>query len=256
MPAKVQQAIRESVERLLPTQDGNFVRSAGRPLFKEITDDTLIEIWQAVREAGDAAQPKPLSGLAQKRLMIWVVVDCLRSPVVLQKDPALKAGDRIWCQAKRVSDKLDTIALMRASQRDTARAAAATDSNLEAGLATELAAINAAEETQCDNLRREVYTGLYEVAADPDAAPAPAPPIDPLIDDTAIPTPSTSTGVRYAWLIPSSPPTEREEVTALYSCACMISSYHNHSIIWCYDVPEVFTVHIHSTINVVLEIGI
>jgi hypothetical protein len=241
------------VERLLPTQDGNFVRSAGRPLFKEITDDTLIEIWQAVREAGDAAQPKPLSGLAQKRLMIWVVVDCLRSPVLLQKDHALKAGDRIWCQAKRVSDKLATIALMRASQRDTARAAAATYSNLEAGLATELAAINAAEETQCDNLRREVYTGLYEVAADPDAAPAPAPPIDPLIDDTAIPTPSTSTGVRYAWLIPSSPPTEREEVTAIP--ADLLASL-SPSIIRCDDVPEVFTVHIHSTINVVLEIGI
>ena len=61
MPAKVQQAIRESVERLLLTQGGDFVRSAGRPLFKEITDDTLIAIQQVVIIAGDAALPKPLS---------------------------------------------------------------------------------------------------------------------------------------------------------------------------------------------------
>jgi hypothetical protein len=117
------------VERLLFT-NGELERSAGRPLFKYITDGLLIEIRQAVRAAGDAVQPKPLSGLAQKRLMLRVVIDALRSPVVLDDAAALKAGDRIWKQAQRVSDAITSTAVEHASQRDAARAAAAADPNL------------------------------------------------------------------------------------------------------------------------------
>ena len=73
------QCIQENVQRLL-LLDGNFERSTGRPLFKDITDNLLIEIQQVVSKAGDAALPKPLSQLAQKRLMLWVVLDtrCIR----------------------------------------------------------------------------------------------------------------------------------------------------------------------------------
>jgi hypothetical protein len=178
MNAETQRAIQESVERLLFT-NGELERSAGRPLFKYITDGLLIEIRQAVRAAGDAVQPKPLSGLAQKRLMLRVVIDALRSPVVLDDAAALKAGDRIWKQAQRVSDAITSTAVEHASQRDAARAAAAADPNLAAGLAMELGAISAAEDTRCDKLRREVYIGLVEVAAVPDSSPAPAPLINP-----------------------------------------------------------------------------
>ena len=158
MPAKTQRAIQESLGRLLST-NGELERSTGRPLFKDITDGLLIEIWQAVRDQGDAVQPK-ISGLAQKRLMLRVVIDALRSPVVLDDAAALKAGDRIWKQAQRVSDAITSTAVEHASQRDAARAAAAADPNLAAGLAMELGAISAAEDTRCDKLRREVYTGL------------------------------------------------------------------------------------------------
>ena len=75
LPAKVQQAVEESVERLLSSTRGDFERSVGRPLFKHITDGLLIEIQQVVIKAGDGALPKPLSQLAQKRLMLWTVLD-------------------------------------------------------------------------------------------------------------------------------------------------------------------------------------
>ena len=207
--------MRETVQRLLRVVDGTFARSLGPRLVDEITDDLLIEIRKEVISAGNAAQPKPLSGLAQQKVMLWVVVDAVRSPVVLLGADLSRAAGRIWKQAARVSEALSVTAKGHASRRDAARAAAAADPGLAAGLSMQLAAISAAEEEWCDKLRREVYEGLAELEADPDAAPAPAPPIDLLIDDTAIPTPSTSTGVRYARLIPSPPPTEREEVAAI-----------------------------------------
>ena len=62
--------------------------------------------------------------------MLRVVIDALRSPVVLDDAAALKAGDRIWKQAQRVSDAITSTAVEHASQRDAARAAAAADPNL------------------------------------------------------------------------------------------------------------------------------
>ena len=85
------QAIRESAERLLSTKDGVFDRSGGRALAKKITDGLLIDIQEAVNGAADAATPK-LSGLARKRLMVWVVIDAVSSPAVLGKAAADKAG--------------------------------------------------------------------------------------------------------------------------------------------------------------------
>ena len=82
----MQRAVEESVERLLSSTSGDFERSVGRPLFKDITDGLLIEIQQVVIKAGNAALPKQLSQLAQKRLMLWVVLDSLRSPVVLNAE--------------------------------------------------------------------------------------------------------------------------------------------------------------------------
>lgn len=112
----------------------------------------LIEIRQAVISAGDAAQPK-LSRLAQKRLMLWVVVDAMRSPVLLSGAAADRVGGRIWKQAQRVSDALTATALQHASQRHAARVAAAADPSLEAGLAMKLAVITAAEKKRCNDHR-------------------------------------------------------------------------------------------------------
>jgi hypothetical protein len=156
LPSEVLHFVQETAQRLLQVVDGVFERSPTR-LVKEITDDLLIEIRQAVISAGDAAQPK-LSRLAQKRLMLWVVVDAVRSPVVLSGAAADRVGGRIWKQAQRVSDALTATALQHASQRDAARVAAAADPSLEAGLAMKLAAITTAEEKRCNDLLREVYT--------------------------------------------------------------------------------------------------
>ena len=200
----MQRAVEESVERLLSSTSGEFERTVGRPLFKDITDGLLIEIQQVVIKAGDAALPKPLSQLAQKRLMLWVVLDSLRSPVVLSGADADRAGGRIWKQAQRVSAVISSTTAAFASQREAARAAVAAYSYSQAALVTELTAIDAGEKLRLDELRYEVYTGLHEVAAVvPDATPAPAPHVDtPKPSDTAIPAPTTSTGVRFPWLIP------------------------------------------------------
>lgn len=131
----------------------------------------LIEIRQAVISAGDAAQPK-LSRLAQKRLMLWVVVDAVRSPVVLSGAAADRVGGRIWKQAQRLSDALTATALQHASQRHTACVAAAADPSLDAGLAMKLAAITAAEKKRCNDLRREVYTAYRSLRARPGGAGA------------------------------------------------------------------------------------
>ena len=155
------QGLRESAVWLLLTHDGVFDRSGGRAIAKNITDGLLIDILEAVSDEGDAAQPK-LSGLARKRLMVWVVVDGMRSPVVLGKAAADKAGGRIWMQAQRVSNALIAAADAAASQRAAARAAAAADPNLVAGLAKELAAIDAAEQFQLVELRDEPYIGFHE----------------------------------------------------------------------------------------------
>ena len=212
----MQRAVEESVERLLSSASGAFERSAGRPLFQEITDGLLIEIQQVVMKAGDAALPKPLSQLAQKRLMLWVVLDSLRSPVVLSGADADRAGGRIWKQAQRVSAAISSTAAACDSRREAARAAAAADPDSQAALVTELAAIDAGEKLRLDELRYEVYTGLHEVAAvDPYATPAPAPHVDaPKPPDTAKPTPS-STGIRYPGNIPDPSPAEREETPAI-----------------------------------------
>jgi hypothetical protein len=116
--SEVPLAIRESAERLLPTSDGVFDRSSGPPLTKEITDGLLVDIHQAVNDIGESMQPK-LSGLARKRLMVWVVVDTLRSPVLFGKAQADKAGARIWVQAQRVCAALSIVT----DGADAARAA-------------------------------------------------------------------------------------------------------------------------------------
>ena len=175
----MQRAVEESVERLLSSTSGEFERTVGRPLFKDITDGLLIEIQQVVIKAGDAALPKPLSQLAQKRLMLWVVLDSLRSPVVLSGADADRAGGRIWKQAQRVSAVISSTVTAFASQREAACAAVAAYSHSQAALVTELTAIDAGEKLRLDELRYEVYTGLHEVAAVvPDATPAPAPHVD------------------------------------------------------------------------------
>jgi hypothetical protein len=76
-------------------QDGAFERSPGQRLVADITDDLLIETRQAVINAGDAVAPKPLSDLVQKRLMLWVVIDVMRSPGVLSGADV----DRGWLAA-------------------------------------------------------------------------------------------------------------------------------------------------------------
>ena len=208
MPAKVQRAVEESVERLLSSTSGAFERTVGQPLFKDITDGLLIEIQQVVIKAGDAALPKQLSQLAQKRLMLWVVLDSLRSPVVLNGAAADKAGGRIWVQARRVSAAISSTAAAYASQREAAREATAANPDSQVALVTELAAIDAGEKLRLNELRYEVYTGLHEVlAVVPDAAPSQVLKDPPKPHDTAIPTPS-STGVRYPGLIREPSPTE------------------------------------------------
>ena len=178
-------SVRETVQRLLLAVDGTFARSPGLRLVDDITDDLLIEIRKAVISAG-TAQPKPLSGLAQQKVMLWVVVDAVRSPVVLTGADLSRAAGRIWKQAARVSEALSVTAKEHASRRDAARAAAAADPGLAAGLSMQLAAMSAAEEERCDELRREIYEGL-DVVLELAAVPA-----QPLIDpptshDTAIP---------------------------------------------------------------------
>ena len=202
-------SVRETVERLLLVVDGTFARSPGLRLVDEITDDLLIEIRKDVISAGNAAQPKPLSGLAQQKVMLWVVIDAVRSPVVLSGADLSRAAGRIWKQAARVSEALSVTAKEHAYRRDAARAAAAADQGLAAGLPMQLAAISAAEEERCDKLRREVYEGLTELAAAPDDAPAPALIEPPKPHNTAITTLS-STGVRYPHAIPYLRPAELE----------------------------------------------
>ena len=212
--------MRETVQRLLLAVDGTFARSPGLRLVDDITDDLLIEIRKAVISAGNAAQPKPLSGLAQQKVMLWVVVDAVRSPVVLTGADLSRAAGRIWKQAARVSEALSVTAKEHASRRDAARAAAAADPGLAAGLSMLLAAIGGKEEAWCDKLRREVYEGL-DVVLELAAVPAPAPHVDTpkppdtvlTSPDTAIPAPTTSTGVRFPWLIP--PTEERMETPPL-----------------------------------------
>ena len=96
----MQLAIQKSVDRLISIASGDFARSTGRQVFKVITDGLLINIQQAVHNAAEA-QSRPLSKLAQKRLMVWVLVDSLRSPLVLSGAAADRAGGRIWKQAER-----------------------------------------------------------------------------------------------------------------------------------------------------------
>ena len=162
VPTEVSSALRARAERLVSTTDGVFERSDGRPLAYLITDGMLMRVQQAVDDTGDAAEPK-LSGLARKRLMAWVVVDVVCSPVVLPKASADKAGGRIWMQAKRVSAMVTTTSDTATSNRDAAHAAAAADPSLEAGLAAELAEIDATEQVAIDRLLTEVYTGFTEL---------------------------------------------------------------------------------------------
>ena len=213
------QAILERVERLLSTEDGVFDRSVGQVLAKEITDGLLIDIQGADNAAADAATPK-LSGLARKRLMVWVVIDAVSSPAVLGKAAADKAGGRIWVQAQRVSAALQDASDEAASNRAAARAAAAADSVLEAGLATELAAIDAAEKGTLNELRDEVYIGFHEL----ETASPPLPSLLAGTDET-VPaslgphadtrTSSSSSGIRYPYLQPIiRTPEEAPEVPA------------------------------------------
>jgi hypothetical protein len=164
--SEVALAIQKSAERLLPTSDGVFERSSGPPLTKEITDGLLVDIHQAVNDIGESMQPK-LSGLARKRLMVWVVVDTLRSPVVFGRAQADKTGARIWVQAQRVCAALSTVT----DGADAARAAARAAPDLTAEvLAQELAAIDAGEAFGVSKLRTEPYIGLHEV--EPHVEPA------------------------------------------------------------------------------------
>ena len=216
----------ESAERLLSTSDGIFDRSGGRAFAKQITDGLLIDIQEAVSEVGDAKQPK-LSGLARKRLMAWVVVDVLRSPVELCKAVADKAGGRIWLQAQRVSAALVVVAGEATSQRAAARAAAAADPNLEAGLAMEFAAIDGAELEKIAWLRDEPYIGFHELQ------PATvAPPLVPQIpgaatgtadqegdealsaSNDALPVSTSPSGVRFSYLV-RSPDARSGEIPAI-----------------------------------------
>ena len=199
---EVLKSVRETAQRLLRVKDGEFERTPGRRLI-DITDDLLIEIRKAVTDAGDAAQPNKLTVAAKKQVMLWVVVDTVRSQVVLSRADIVRVADRIWVQAGRVSQKLGLAAQEYASECANACAAAASDPGLAAELAKKLAAITAAEDNRCDKVLRDVFQNLYELAAVPDAAPIPAPltGIDPpKSHDPAIPTPS-STGIRYPWLI-------------------------------------------------------
>jgi hypothetical protein len=202
----VPQAIRESAERLLSTKDGIFDRSGGRALAKKITDGLLIDIQEAVNGAADAATPI-LSGLGRKRLMVWVVIDVVRSPVVLDRMAADKAGGRIWLQAQRVSAALIAIADGAAKECAAARAAAAADPNLEAGLATKLAAVDAAEKLKVSELRGEVYIGFHEleIASPPQLPLVSGAGIDEasLGPHAATHTSSSSSGIRYPYLVPT-----------------------------------------------------
>ena len=193
--SEVPLAIRESAERLLPTSDGVFDRSSGPPLTKEITDGLLVDIHQAVNDIGESMQPK-LSGLARKRLMVWVVVDTLRSPVLFGKAQADKAGARIWVQAQRVCAALSIVT----DGADAARAAArAADVTAEV-LAQELAAIDAGEALGVSKLRTERYIGLHEVEPHVELAASRLP-------ESADPNPlaphhaTNPDGVRYPLLI-------------------------------------------------------
>ena len=213
MPSGVSSALRDRAARLAPTTDGVFDRTVGRPLARVITDGLLIEVQQAVDNTGDAAEPK-LSGLARKRLMAWVVVDVLRSPLVLPRPAADKVGGRIWKQAQRVSAAVTAVADTATNERDAAHAAAAADPSLERGLAADLAAIDTTERLALDKLLTEVYTGFTElelvppmpsvesvppmpsVAFEvPTAAPAP-----PMPSGAAEPVPRCD-GVRYEYLL-------------------------------------------------------
>jgi hypothetical protein len=146
--------------------------------------------------------------------MLWVVVDAVRSPLVLTGADISRAAGRVWKQAARVSEALSVTAKEHASRRDAARAAAAADPGLAAGLSMQLAAISGAEEAWCDKLRREVYEGL-DVVLELAAVPAPAPHVDPpKPSESTIPARS-STGVRYPGNIPDPSPAEREETPAI-----------------------------------------
>ena len=104
VPQEVPQAILERVERLLSTEDGVFDRSVGQVLAKEITDGLLIDIQGAVNAAADAATPK-LSGLARKRLMVWVVIDAV-SWVRLQ---LIRPGDASGCRHSARAPRCKTL---------------------------------------------------------------------------------------------------------------------------------------------------
>jgi hypothetical protein len=207
--SEVPLAIQESAERLLPTSDGVFDRSSGPPLTKEITDGLLVDIHQAVNDIGESMQPK-LSGLARKRLMVWVVVDTLRSPVLFGKTQADKTGARIWVQAQRVCAALSIVT----DGADAARAAArAADLTAEV-LAQELAAIDAGEALGVSKLRTERYIGLHEV--EPHVEPAAS-----RLPESAYPNPlaphhaTNPDGVRYPFLIADYSPPEPKEPPAI-----------------------------------------
>ena len=153
--------------------------------------------------------------------MLWVVVDSLRSPLILNGAAADRAGGRIWKQAERVMAEIRHTAVKYAAEREAACcAAAAANPNLEAaGLTQKLAAISAAEQKRCDELRREVYEGLYELAAVPHSAPHQALMDPPMPHDDMTPSGPSSTGVRYEWLIPP-PSAEPKEVPAIPADLC------------------------------------
>ena len=225
VPKEVPQAILERARSGSSRQKTVcFDRSVGREFAKEITDGLLIDIQGAVNAAADAATPK-LSGLARKRLMAWVVIDAVSSPAVLGKTAADKAGGRIWVQAQRVSAALQDASDEAASNRAAARAAAAADSVLEAGLATELAAIDAAEKGTLNELRDEVYIGFHELETASPPLPSLLACVPGTGTDEAVPaslgphadtrTSSSSSGIRYPYLQPIiRTPEEAPEVPA------------------------------------------
>jgi hypothetical protein len=158
----VSDELRKIAEHMLLFPAGNVGTETLQKVATVVTDELLILAWEAVRTVSQLQEPAPI-GVAQKRLLAWVVAVAVGRPLLTEQAEATKVGNRLKEQAQRVSLKLVGIS----TRFDALRTAAADQ---------ELAEINAAEQRARDEVLTQVYNNaamLLPTEPVPQDAPVP-----------------------------------------------------------------------------------
>ena len=83
-PKGLPEALKLAARRILRCPDGDFVPSPPPGLLDVITDEILVIALDAVQSAAHEAHPVP-SGLAQMRMLAWVLADARGAGKLLDK---------------------------------------------------------------------------------------------------------------------------------------------------------------------------